>query len=95
MAWAWLGRTSWHIEDFLEFQRDYLANAEYHARQLAMMDKHRSEYRRPTPAYVARKMLQAGVGMIIATTGEQPGTIDLGEPGNDEWNFSPQAKRSA
>jgi len=69
--------------------REFVWSWEYHRAQAEMLDRHRSEYRRPTPAWLFRKILEYG-GMVIATCGEEAGTITLGEY-TGPWEFAPKS----
>ena len=69
--------------------REFVWTWEYQKAQEEMLDRHRSEYRRPTPAWLFRKIMQRG-GMAIATSGETTDTITLGEY-TGPWEFAPKS----
>ena len=79
-------RGHWTLRD------DLIRDAEYHRDQQRMLDRHRSEYRRPHPAWLFRKIIQYGGGLAIATCGETPDTITLGEGPERPWRFDPTGK---
>lgn len=84
---SFFGRSSWCAADLYDLRWDIAYTIRYHRDQAEMVDKQRSEYRRPTPAWLARKILAAG-GLVIVTSGETLDTINLGEPPKpslEEW----------
>src|ERR1700722_10392640 len=86
------GRSHWSAPDLFRAEDELAASAFYHREQAAMLDKHRSEYRRPTAAWLARTILETG-GLVIATCGETPDTIILGED-SGPWRFEGPKKKS-
>jgi hypothetical protein len=82
------GRSYWDDLDLFNLRVDLGNEFLYHRDQQVMLDRHRSEYRRPTSAWLARKILASGAGLVIATCGETPDTITLGEP-EKPWQFAP------
>jgi hypothetical protein len=93
IQFSFFGRSSWCPSDLYDLRWGIAYSIRYHREQSAMLDKHRSEYRRPTAAWLARKILATG-GLVIATCGETPDTITLGED-SGPWRFEGPKKKSA
>lgn len=79
-----MGRSQWCAADGYDLRWDMARNIRYHREQKQMLDHCISEYRRPTPAWLAWGIIADG-GLVIATCGDTPETITLGVP-DSSWS---------